>query len=227
MDTTGRGALYAESRARITALVRSCSPEQLAAPVPATPGWTVQDVVAHLAGATSDIAAGLIEGAGSDPWTAKQVADRKGRSIDELIAEWEQHAPGIEQLLDQIPQVGNALADIVTHEQDIAAALGCESGRGSDSYDAALQLYLFGIDRVLRKRELPALEVRAGDQQWTLGEGEPVASVTVDAHELFRAVAGRRSPAQIRAWDWQGDPGPSAAALSVLGPSPTDVVEPV
>lgn len=221
----GRGALYAEARSRIVALVGAATPEELARQASGTPEWTVRDVIAHLAGATADVAAGNVEGAATDPWTAKQVADREGRSIEELLDEWEKHAPGMEAVLDLVPQAGIALADIVTHEQDIAITLGRESGRGSDSYDAAMQFLASAVDRVLRERELPALQLRSGDQEWTLGEGAPIASVEVDAAELMRAFAGRRSHDQMRRWPWEGDPGPSLAAVTLLGPSPVDVVE--
>ena len=35
-----------------------------------------------------------------------------------------------------------------------------------------------------------------------------MATVTTTAHELFRALYGRRSRAQIEAWDWTNDPAP-------------------
>ncbi|MGH9039638.1 MAG: maleylpyruvate isomerase N-terminal domain-containing protein [Acidimicrobiia bacterium] len=55
----GKGAIYAETRERVTALVRSLSPDELTGPVPTTPAWTPRDIVGHLAGrfpfAESDI----------------------------------------------------------------------------------------------------------------------------------------------------------------------------
>ncbi|MFN2613353.1 MAG: hypothetical protein ABR552_00865, partial [Actinomycetota bacterium] len=56
--------------------------------------------------------------------------------------------------------------------------------------------------------KLPAFKIVAGTREWTIGDGEPVATVSADPFELARAVSGRRSPDQIRAFEWQGDPEP-------------------
>jgi hypothetical protein len=40
------------------------------------------------------------------------------------------------------------------------------------------------------------------------GEGEPAATVRASRFEFFRSLSGRRSPDQIRAYDWAGDPEP-------------------
>jgi hypothetical protein len=41
--------------------------------------------------------------------------------------------------------------------------------------------------------------------------------VTTTSYELFRALTGRRSAAQIRSWDWQVDPA-DYLPLFGLGP---------
>lgn len=218
-----RGAMYIEAKERIDAMVRAAPAESLARRVPGTPEWTVRDVVAHLAGAASDVAAGNIAGAGTDPWTARQVEERRGRSLDDLLAEWDAGAATMAGLLDQVPQAARALADIVTHEQDIAGALGVQSGRGSASYDAALQLFLGSVD----ERLLGAgrgLCIRTPADEWVLGPGEPVATASTEVHELFRAVAGRRSLDQIRRWSWEGDQS-MAELVSVLPAAASDVIE--
>ena len=51
---------YHDARTRIAALVADLSPQERAAPVPACPGWQVRDVVAHLAAAAEDAAAGRL-----------------------------------------------------------------------------------------------------------------------------------------------------------------------
>ena len=64
--------------------------------VPGCPEWSVHDLVAHMAGVTDDVTHGRIDGVGTDPWTAKQVAARKGASLAEMLTEWEANAPAFE-----------------------------------------------------------------------------------------------------------------------------------
>ena len=47
-----------------------------------------------------------------------------------------------------------------------------------------------------------------------LGSGDPSVSVTAPRFELLRALAGRRSETQIRAYRWDGDPGQVVAILA-------------
>src|SRR4051794_9796354 len=80
--------MYAACRGRVVDLVVTLPATDLERPVPGTPGWTVQDVVAHLAGVAADVVAGNAEGAGSPAWTANQVAERRGRPITDVAEEW-------------------------------------------------------------------------------------------------------------------------------------------
>jgi hypothetical protein len=56
--------------------------------------------------------------------------------------------------------------------------------------------------------QLPTLRIRAGTREWTIGDGEPAATVTADPFELARAASGRRSWDQVRAFEWEGNPEP-------------------
>lgn len=199
----GRGALYAEVRQRVSSTVLATPPDSLTIVPPGTPDWTVRDVIAHLAGGAADIAEGNIAGAGTDEWTEPQVLNRRGLPLADLLDEWAEHSPAVESLLDQVPMAGLALADVATHEQDIAGALGIEVGRGSASYDAALQLFMGRLDERLLERG-SGLTVKTESDEWVLGTGPAQCSASTTKHELFRAVAGRRSLAQIRSWDWTG-----------------------
>jgi len=62
-------------------------------------------------------------------------------------------------------------------------------------------------------------EVRVGPE-----DGEPV-TLTTTTFEAFRWRLGRRSPAQLAAMDWSGDPAPFLDHLCVFGPARADVVE--
>ena len=56
------GALYRRAREQVSSLVRSLGPQQLEAPVPSCPGWTVHGVVSHLAGIANDVITGRLTG---------------------------------------------------------------------------------------------------------------------------------------------------------------------
>ena len=94
--------------------------------VPATAGWAMHDVLAHLAGVTEDAATGNMTGAPGDAWTAAQVARGAGRADAELLATWAEHAPALEGLLSSPhgAAVSAAVMDVHCHEADLRHALG-------------------------------------------------------------------------------------------------------
>ena len=84
---TDWGEVYRANVDAVCALARTLDAEQLSLVVPATPDWTVHDVLAHLAGSPADLLADRMDGAPSAAWTARHVAERAARSVDELVAE--------------------------------------------------------------------------------------------------------------------------------------------
>ena len=70
---TDLAAAYRGVRVRVRELVVEHGAE-CDAVIPATPEWTVHDLVAHLGGITADIVSGNLDGVGTDTWTAAQVA---------------------------------------------------------------------------------------------------------------------------------------------------------
>ncbi|MEP7111723.1 MAG: maleylpyruvate isomerase N-terminal domain-containing protein [Ilumatobacteraceae bacterium] len=78
------GAIYRASRLRVADLADDSVADQ---PVPATPAWNVHDVVAHLAGVLGDVAAGNLDGAATDPWTAAQVDRGRDKPLSRVVAE--------------------------------------------------------------------------------------------------------------------------------------------
>src|SRR5262245_47979188 len=86
-------ALYERERVAFLTYVQRLSPEQLEPTVPATPAWSVRDVLAHVVGITADLNARRFGDGDGDTWTATQVGVRRGRSIAELTAEWDREAP--------------------------------------------------------------------------------------------------------------------------------------
>lgn len=65
--------MYRETRERLTALVAGLDAAQLATPVPARPGWSVADVIGHLAAIPEDAPTGRLTGPPSEAETAVQV----------------------------------------------------------------------------------------------------------------------------------------------------------
>lgn len=232
-------ALYDAARLRIVELVRDAG-AAAAAPVPACPGWTVGDVVAHLAGGLGDFLARRFDGVESGEWGERQVRDRHGRSVEENLAEWDTHRAAAGPLFDS-PMAGVLVAEIVSHEHDIRAALNRPGAREDEAVRAALERPLEEIDRKMREAGLPTLRIvvdgpvsdarepsertahgeylaseRRSEHSGTaviLGDGQPARTLRVSAFELLRSVGGRRSQAQVRALDWDGDPEVDVFAL--------------
>lgn len=224
------GSMYAEGRSRITELVSGLDPATASTKVPTCPEWSVQDVVAHVVGICDDIIGGRLEGVASDPWTAAQVDARRGRTMTELIDEWEKTAPQVEAMVDQFGSAGNQLVfDLTTHEHDIRGALGQPGGRDSARIALGLDFVVEGaFGPSLSERGLGPVEVRVEGRSWLAGgEGEPVATLTAPGFELFRAFTGRRSVAQIAGLDWSVDPAPYIPAFTAgpFRPSPADLHE--
>jgi uncharacterized protein (TIGR03083 family) len=119
-------------------------------------GWTVADVAAHAIGSVADVVAGRVEGLGSPEATAREVAERSGRSPAELADElaavskqisdlavlfdddaWAGPAPG--DYDGTLAQGVEALFyDTWAHGDDIRAALGMASVTESPGLRAAL-----------------------------------------------------------------------------------------
>jgi len=211
---------YAAAHDRLVALVATLTDDKLATPVPATPGWTVHDVLAHLVAVPTDGLAGRINGIPTDEFTAGQVAERRDHSAVELLAEW---APNVGPMCDgaRADLVPPELAvDALTHEQDIRGALGLPPALGPDELRFATKRFAGGVGMVVTSAGLPALALEATDTDFAAvaGEGERAVGVRAAEFEFFRALAGRRSRSQVAAYDWDGESAPYLDALCIFGP---------
>jgi hypothetical protein len=239
------GELYEGVRRRIIDLVGDLNEDEAKRIVPATPEWSIKDVIAHLTGNCADTLSGNIGGAATVPWTAVQVQTRADRTLPEVIVEWDEVGPAVAALIDDFPgrAGGVVIADVTSHEHDLRHALGRPGERDSQAVTTGLD-YLM---RVVVRPGARALEIRpllfvAGTRSWVVGhEGgpedaaedwrdemwsdgevedvvaEPVAAFSIAPFELFRAVTGRRSAAQITSYNWPVDPDPYLG-LFELGP---------
>ena len=216
------GTIYAACRERLAQLVGSLDDAALATPVAATDAWTVQDVIAHQVGVVTDINAGNFDGIGTPTWTNAQVVARRGVSIGDLIAEWEQGAPQFETTITALGggQAALAVADVWNHEQDIRGALGIEGGRDPLAEHLAIEGYCSSRANQIGEAGVAPLLMRAGVDEWSWGgDGVPGATVVSEPYELARMICARRTPDQMRAYLWDGDPEPYVALLSAEAPS--------
>jgi hypothetical protein len=84
------GALFRQGRLAVCELVDD---DVAAVPVPATPGWEVHAVIAHLAGVMEDAMAANLAEAGSDPWTAAQVERARSKTLKRIFRSGEAKIP--------------------------------------------------------------------------------------------------------------------------------------
>ena len=221
------GLAYKEARERLSDLMTSLTEEELERPVPTCPGWRTRDVLAHVVGIATDTMAGNIEGAGSNEYTARQVDERRDRSIAEVVAEWDEQAPAFEEMLDGIhPAIsGGIVADLVIHEQDARGAVAKVGGREGLAFDLALDSQVRFFGRRVKEAKLPTLEVVAGGNRWVAGKEEVSGTLEADPFELLRGLSGRRTHEQIRSLGWSVDPGPYLPVFSMYGLPGTDITE--
>lgn len=230
--------IYEQLRHDISEFVAGLEPQELDMPVPATPAWSIRDVVSHLAADASYAIGGDFPGeffqAYGDPnavatlneWTARQLEERKGRSLEEILQEWKTSANDVVPMMrgeKEWPEGTFAFADVAlmtdaaVHQQDIFGALGLERARDSVPIKIGLRGYIVTMGWRLASAGIAPLRFDVGDKSYTAGEGEPAATVRGTRFEFFRAMSGRRSPEQIAAYAWEGDAEPYIAYFYPYG----------
>ena len=194
--TIDLGAAYGAARARIGELVMApdVDPELV---VPATPEWTVHDVVAHLSGVAVDGTTGNMEGAPGDEWTAAQVARNAHRSIAEMVEEWSQTGLLMEAFLSSPAgeRVAAAVIDIHTHEADLRHALGLPPEVPPKVLSWVGATMSDGFSERVAEAGLAPVQLTASDFEW------------------FRGRLGRRTAAEVMAF---GIPEPADAYLDAF-----------
>jgi uncharacterized protein (TIGR03083 family) len=218
-EPTELAELYRQTMDRIVEVVSgsAAAPEQVA--VAACPGWSVRDVLAHLAGVAQDWVAGRRSAPPTDAQTAAQVARFGGLGVSGILADWAESAAGMAALA-QSDGVVPPLGDIVAHEHDIRDALGQPGSRDS----AALHCV---SDQLLRRLVTPVpLRIAVEDGEYRCGPaGHSDISLTTTRFESVRWRTGRRSRHQLAAMAWSGDPAPVLDDLYLFGPAKADLIE--
>jgi hypothetical protein len=109
--------------------------------------------------------------------------------------------------------------DLWHHHQDVRNALGLP-------LDTSDELSVWVLDRSYRYLRHVT---RDADVEVVIGPppGDPTpGALTVSAYEAARAMLGRRSLDQIRAWSWGVEPSDDlVAAIPVFAPRPDPLVE--
>jgi uncharacterized protein (TIGR03083 family) len=235
-----RLAAYEETRGHLEDLVRTLTPRELETTVPACPDWSVKDALAHVVAEAEIAVTGSlppdldllkalqdeVHAARREAMNARQVEKRRRRTVDELLEEWDGLATELRPMLDgerpfpyPFPFVDSIVVmDVALHNQDIRNALGRPGDRDTDAVRLGMSAYAVGADNKIRLFGLRPLRLRYDGREKVIGgEDEPAATLTADRYELYRALSSRRSPDQIRAMEWEGDPEPYLAAIPMYG----------
>lgn len=225
--STDLGGLYAAARGRITSILADLPAEAAERVCTATPEWTVHDVLAHLRGITEDVRTGNLDGVTTDPWTDAQVQRHRDTTMADLLAGWDADAPLVEAVLSAPggEAVQRAVFDVHAHEADLRGALGLP-GVLPDEFGAwATPIFAQSFIATVHDQDLPAVQIvtHEGDH---IGSPDAPTVLRIGRFELFRSQLGRRSAAQVGAYDWgDADPSQYLEHYFVFGPRTDDLVE--
>ncbi len=194
------------------------TPAALERPVPACPDWTSRDLFSHMVGLGADVLAGD-EPDDHDPgWTGRQVARRRDHDVVTLVAEWRALA---DDLVAWMRGSGSRpLNDVVIHEQDLRGALGRPGARDTPELGIVRERM---VERfAARVADLPPIALVGPGWTWVGAGGADEAPTRLEADDfdLARALASRRTEAQLRSWTVRGDVGPYLPAFAGLGALP-------
>lgn len=114
--------VYRAGAARFAEVVRDLDDDAVRRSVPACPAWSVHDLLAHLAGSSTDHVEGRLDGVATPPWTSRQVAARRSRTTAELLAEWGPNVDAVAALCGS--PAPNPAWDVTVHLDDLREALG-------------------------------------------------------------------------------------------------------
>jgi len=204
-----------EELERFKGLVQSLTPAELATPSRCS-GWTVADVAAHVIGGMADVAAFRLEGLGTPEVTARQVAERQGRSPGELADELGAAIKATAELLEAFNDEAWAMQapggfdftlgegvealwhDAWLHGDDILVALGRPSERGEGMTASVSHI----ADVLTREGWGPAVLALDGQPEFAVnpnaGNGSNGASrFSGDPLAFVYAATGRGDPAPL------------------------------
>jgi uncharacterized protein (TIGR03083 family) len=189
----GMDEVYRAGAARFMEVVRGLDDDSLRRAVPACPGWSVHDLLAHLAGSSTDHVEGRTEGAATSPWTARQVAARRSPE-GALLEEWARNVEAVASLCDS--PAPNPAWDVAVHLDDLREALGHPPGPRDEGWGDVLTAALAFWGR------------RSGATASVAEDGPDPGTTTwhvATAYGLWRALFSRRDRADLAGIVLRGD----------------------
>ncbi len=116
---------------------------------------------------------------------------------------------------------GQAIADVVTHEHDVRHAL---DQTGAHDSDAVLIGSAWCAQWIGQRTREAGGTLRIETDLWshTFGDDAPTTTLRTSAFEVLRAATGRRSVAQIEAYEWDGPPCTDVVVLAIFTPRDQD-----
>lgn len=211
--------LYQETRERVVGLMTGPDDPVWSTGVPACPGWSVRDVVAHVTAVAEDWVSGRLAGPPTDAQTAAQIARFGGYDVAGLVAAWTDAAARLDDAA-ATNAVEPPLGDIVCHEHDIRGAIGRPGARDCTAVWHSSDRLLTILDTSVPLR----VTVEDGEYRSGPDHGAEIQLRTT-RFEALRWRTGRRSRTQLAAMDWSGDPTPVLDGLCLFGPATVDLVE--
>jgi len=205
-DTTSAGirdnrTIWSQTRNRIIELLSGVPEDAADTPVPTAPGATIRDVVAHLLNTASSAP----DGANVVPPAAGEAND--SQTFSELVDRWKEASGKLDEIVGaDTDAAGFYITDAVMCEHDLRTTLDEPGARDDQSIKVALdELSGRFSDRVAADGRPP---LRVTVEQWgtIVGDGHASRCVVADRFEFVRAMAGRRSAAEIGRWNWGTDP---------------------
>ncbi len=219
---------YQQAHERLMTLVADLDEDLAATAVPSTPGWSVHDVVAHLAAISTQALAGGLHGIPAADDTERQVAQRRARPFPEVVEEWSANVPAMAEAARAGAVRAHLAVDAVTHEQDVRGALRLPRIPDAEALRFSNSLYAAGTCRRIALAGLAPLGIETIDtgDRYGVPDHEATATVKAVAFEVFRALSGRRSRRQVAEYAWSGaDITPYLDVLNVFGDLPGDDIE--
>jgi uncharacterized protein (TIGR03083 family) len=168
-----------------SALARGLTDDQWSVPS-LCPGWTVRDVVVHVAYHTHR--SGLKETLPNLEKTTAMMVEREDASSRDGLLRWLSSPPAPAERKSR-----GTLAELVIHQEDMRRPLGLPRDYPEDALRSSLDLCttrsgnVFVIDRRFRLGR--GLRLVASDLDWSSGKGREVRGT---AKAILLAVAGRR-----------------------------------
>lgn len=212
-------AEWTQAQQRVIELVEGIDPGIADTVVPACPGWTVRQLLAHMVGLGADVVAGDEPDDHNETWTQQQVDARADHDVAALLDEWR----GLTSPLQDWMRANNTrpLGDVTIHEQDLRGALDAPGARDTEALAALRDRMAGGLAGQVATAGLAG--IRLVSPTWTFVAGDEPAAVTLEASEydLTRAVMSRRTADQLRDWTTDGDVEPYLPCFAILGPLPT------